>query len=308
MPTEIVELLRKNEITGTPFECKNDILSNEILQKEVGYKKLADGTYLVSMVCPMPNVTAEMIRWWFWWHPKADIRYQVWFLGEHIRISYDRKDKAYFEQDSLPPFQPNSQYPVERIGEGVKAPLCIDFVSPQAFGFSEEKMKQISTEMSPSSVMRPRKLTKGPVLKEVLSLNDIPVMICDGDELQIEYNRFTENVTIVGLVSMSKGYPLSGEYGEDVFTLEISYDSGETEKHAFKNGVDVTTAFTVHKSSRINPVAESAKRTLTFGYDKNFEGYVINSVTLKTENRSKIKQLSFHSSDNGYDLLLYGVF
>lgn len=172
----------------------------------------------------------------------------------------------------------------------------------------EEKMKQISTEMSPSSVMRPRKLTKGPVLKEVLSLNDIPVMICDGDELQIEYNRFTENVTIVGLVSMSKGYPLSGEYGEDVFTLEISYDSGETEKHAFKNGVDVTTAFTVHKSSRINPVAESAKRTLTFGYDKNFECYVINSVTLKTENRSKIKQLSFHSSDNGYDLLLYGVF
>ena len=49
MPTEIVELLRKNEITGTPFECKNHILSNEILQKEVGYKKLADGTYLVSI-------------------------------------------------------------------------------------------------------------------------------------------------------------------------------------------------------------------------------------------------------------------
>lgn len=142
IPTEISELLRKNEITGTPFECKNDILSNEILQKEVGYKKLADGTYLVSMVCPMPNVTAEMIRWWFWWHPQADIRYQVWFPEEHISISYDRKDKAYFEQDSLPPFQPNSQYPVERIGEGVKAPLCIDFVSPQAFGFSEEEIKQ----------------------------------------------------------------------------------------------------------------------------------------------------------------------
>ena len=34
MPTEIVELLRKNEITGTPFECKNDILSNEILQRK----------------------------------------------------------------------------------------------------------------------------------------------------------------------------------------------------------------------------------------------------------------------------------
>lgn len=103
---------------------------------------MADGTYLVSMVCPMPNVTTEMIEWWFWWHPQADIRYQVWFPEEHFSISYSKKDKSYFEQDSLPLFQPNSQYPVERIGGGIKAPLCIDFVSPQAFGFSEEEIKQ----------------------------------------------------------------------------------------------------------------------------------------------------------------------
>lgn len=50
MPLNIVEALSKNEITGTSFEYKNDILSNENLHKEVGYKKFEDGSYLVSRI------------------------------------------------------------------------------------------------------------------------------------------------------------------------------------------------------------------------------------------------------------------
>lgn len=87
------------------------------------------------MTCPMPNVTPKMIAWWFWWHPQSSTRYRLWFPGEHYRISYGRKDHACFSQSTLPAFQPNTQYPTERIG-GIRLPLRIDFVSPESFGFS----------------------------------------------------------------------------------------------------------------------------------------------------------------------------
>lgn len=128
-----------NKITLTEFEQKNEILVNQNLQEEMGYSKFSDGSYLVSMTCPMPNITPEMIKWWFWWHPKKDERYQMWFPGEHFAISYAKKDKNYFEQEKLPEFQNNTQYPVERIGD-MKMPLRIDFVEPKEFGFSEKDM------------------------------------------------------------------------------------------------------------------------------------------------------------------------
>lgn len=93
------------------------------------------------MTCPLPGVTAEMVQWWFWWHCQEDLRYQVWYPGDHIRISYRKKDRAYFEQKTMPPFQPNSQCPVERIG-GMKMPLQINFVTAQSFGFSPQIMKE----------------------------------------------------------------------------------------------------------------------------------------------------------------------
>ncbi len=141
MPSEIVEALSKNEITKTTFECKNEILTNSKLHNEIGFRKMDDGTYLVSMICPMSNITVEMIEWWFWWHTQDSLRYQIWYPHDHISIKYHRKDRAFFEQSNVPEFIPNTQYPVERIG-GVKMPLRIDFVTPEEFGFSKQLMQE----------------------------------------------------------------------------------------------------------------------------------------------------------------------
>lgn len=140
MPSEILEALSENVITQTRFEEKNKILSDTELQAEVGYTKMEDGTYLVSMICPMPEITADMIEWWFWWHAQDSIRYQVWYPSDHISIKYHKKDRAFFEQSNIPRFMPNTQYPVERIG-GMKMPLRIDFVTPEEFGFSRQAMQ-----------------------------------------------------------------------------------------------------------------------------------------------------------------------
>ncbi len=141
IPDDIRTDLNKNQITLTPFYEINDILKSEDLQKEVGYKKMNDGSYLVSMYCPMPGITPEMIKWWFWWHPQADERYKVWFPGEHLGIDYSKKQKEYFNQKKCPEFQPNTQYPLEKIGKAT-FPLIIDFVLPEEFGISKAIMEE----------------------------------------------------------------------------------------------------------------------------------------------------------------------
>lgn len=141
IPIEISEQIGKSEITKTLFENKNDILTNPELQKEIGYVKMDDGTYLVSMTCPMPEITTDMIEWWFWWHAQDSLRYQVWYPREHVSIKYHKKNKSYFEQPTVPPFAANTHYPVERIG-GMKMPLRIDFVAPEDFGFSKSVMNE----------------------------------------------------------------------------------------------------------------------------------------------------------------------
>lgn len=149
IPLEIADALNKNVITGTAFESKNDILSDMGLQGEVGHKRLDDGSYIVSMTCPMPNITPEMIEWWFWRHPQADERYQVWFPNEHYGISYHKRNRDYFSQDNYPGFRNNTHYPTERIGQ-IRMPLRIDFVTPEEFGFS----------------------------KDIMNKNDIPLIVC----------------------------------------------------------------------------------------------------------------------------------
>lgn len=141
IPESIQEKLCRPSITLTSFGDKNVILGDEELRREVGYARFSNGDYLVSMTCPMPCITPEMISWWFWWHPQEDIRYRVWFPGDHFGNAYDKKNAAYFRQDACPSFQSNTHYPTERIG-GMRMPLRIDFVSPADFGFSESAMEE----------------------------------------------------------------------------------------------------------------------------------------------------------------------
>lgn len=140
---DIASALNRNNITPTGFDRMNDILKSRELQHEAGYKKMADGSYLVSMYCPMEGITPEMIKWWFWWHPQKDERYKVWFPGSHYSVGYSKKQADYFESGTLPEFKNNTQYPVEKIGS-MKMPLRIDFVTPEEFGFSKAVMEENS--------------------------------------------------------------------------------------------------------------------------------------------------------------------
>ncbi|MFI3257215.1 MAG: hypothetical protein R3Y36_02830 [Spirochaetales bacterium] len=135
------KLSQPGGITKTNFEDKNDVLLHKNLHTECGYDVMKDGFYLVSMYTAMPNVTKEMIDWWFWWHAQDAERYKAWYPGEHLSISYDKKDKEYFQSKTVPVFKAVTHYPTERVGPLV-APLSIKFVSPTDFGFSQEIMDE----------------------------------------------------------------------------------------------------------------------------------------------------------------------
>ncbi|MFI3177470.1 MAG: hypothetical protein R3Y67_08280 [Eubacteriales bacterium] len=146
IPSEIKQQICESSITKTQFEDKNDVLEKAELRLECGFERLEDDSYLVSMYTPMPNVTKEMVDWWFWWHPQDSNRYQAWYPGEHKSSSVARKDAHYFQQELVPEFQANTQYPVERVG-ALLIPLAIDFVHPDEFGFSKRIMEEQQVEV-----------------------------------------------------------------------------------------------------------------------------------------------------------------
>lgn len=51
-----------------------------------GWCRFDDGTAALSVITPMPGVTAEMFYWWFAWHGLEDLRYMVWFPPSHFGI------------------------------------------------------------------------------------------------------------------------------------------------------------------------------------------------------------------------------
>lgn len=166
---------------------------------------------------------------------------------------------------------------------------------------------KVADEARNNSDRRRRNLTIGPVLKEVPFLSKVPTLIDDKDSVTFEGSAKTNKLSVFGLTSIKKGYPLKGEYGEDVADLIITFDDGTEKIHTLKNGVDVTTAFALRSSSRIDPRCENAPRIARFGYDKNFEDYVLNKLDINLDKTSEIKNITVKSKNNGYALLIYGI-
>ena len=179
------------------------------------------------------------------------------------------------------------------------------------FGYDTEllntKVKKLNFDELISGKERRRFLKVGPVLKNVGKLQDVPTVICAGVEVEAMCGFAAKEVSFYGMTSFSKGYPLSGTYGEDVAEVILFFEDG-TEQHVIlKNGEDVTTVFALRSSSIINPVAEHAERIANYGYDKNFEWYVLNKLVIQTESDKRIEKVKVKSMNNGYELLIYGM-
>jgi hypothetical protein len=100
------------------------------LPGECGWCRLPDGCGYVAIRTGMPGVTAEMVDWWFDWHPRDPIRYRIWHPLAHQSNSVEAP-----AQPGEKPYWGTVHHPVEDIGIGT-VHARIAFHPPEALGFS----------------------------------------------------------------------------------------------------------------------------------------------------------------------------
>ena len=66
-----------------PLAGLDRLLDPAPLPVESGWCTLADGVGYVAVRTTMPAVSAEMVEWWFDWHPRDPLRYRIWHPRAH---------------------------------------------------------------------------------------------------------------------------------------------------------------------------------------------------------------------------------
>ncbi len=129
-----------SEISAVPFEQRNLFLSGEDKNFcQIGYGVAEDGTGFVCNETYMPNVTGEMLDWWFAWHSVgSDLRYKIWDAEDHY---FARADNAAYVCDEKVPVNQKTwgvnHYVLEDVGAGPGL-LILAFKRPKDFGYDEK--------------------------------------------------------------------------------------------------------------------------------------------------------------------------
>jgi hypothetical protein len=145
VPEDIQASLRKDPMDFhdvLPFKEINRLLDPGYHDVETGYGFCPDGVQYAACLTRMPGITAEMIDWWFAWHPLQNIRYRIWFPPGHYGSSVADPERC---RDSRLPYRErywhNKHTVIEDVGNGVTK-LMILFVPPEEFGFDASRFRQ----------------------------------------------------------------------------------------------------------------------------------------------------------------------
>ncbi len=80
---EIIKHVQSGELPHDKITHPNPGDFNEMLKgdlwKTTGYSVLENGTLYSASHTELPNCTAEMFEWWFWWHSGESERYALWY-------------------------------------------------------------------------------------------------------------------------------------------------------------------------------------------------------------------------------------
>ena len=141
IPEEKIKLIdAPSEIPAIPFEDRNLFLSGEDKNFcQIGYGVAQDGTGFVCNETYMPNVTGEMLDWWFAWQSVgSDLRYKIWDPEDHyfsraVKVDYVCNEKVPVKEKTWGV----NQYVMEDIGAGPGL-LILAFKSPKDFGYDEK--------------------------------------------------------------------------------------------------------------------------------------------------------------------------
>lgn len=102
------------------------------LPVETGWCTLADGVGYVAVRTAMAGLSAEMVDWWFDWHPCESLRYRIWHPSAHLANS--------LQLPAVPAAKAHwgaVHRPVEDVGVGVVR-ARIAFQRPTAMGLPRD--------------------------------------------------------------------------------------------------------------------------------------------------------------------------
>ena len=177
----------------------------------------------------------------------------------------------------------------------------------------EESRLPIPRYHHPKKLWHP--MENGPVIPETYShigtlpvaLENRPHVLRAGDSMTVPVNASASTIYVVGNTSMPKGFPITGEYGEEVADYTVKYTDGSVDTFTARNGYEVTTATGQHGPSRIEPYAANSARAFRFSYRFDWEHYVVNVGKITVDPAKTVESLTVTEKGNGYNLLVYGV-
>lgn len=104
------------------------------LERETGWCVLPDGVAYVAVRTAMPSVSAEMVDWWFDWHPRDPLRYRIWHPLAHSDNSLEQAPHAHAKAH-----WGAVHHPVEDVGTGM-VHARIEFKAPTEMGMSSDAL------------------------------------------------------------------------------------------------------------------------------------------------------------------------
>lgn len=111
---------------GFAIEQADLLLEDGYLPLETGVTRLSNDQIFVACLTKMPDVTAEMIDWWFAWHPMEDARYKLWHPRAHLSARATRLNADDAGLSNQEKYLRNPHFVTEYVGSG-KMDIVITF-------------------------------------------------------------------------------------------------------------------------------------------------------------------------------------
>lgn len=140
IPEEDLDAVNAGPVS--PFKAlsiknRNHLLLDGYLDIETGYCLMEDGTGMAATKVFMPDVTPEMLDWWFNWHPLEPLRYAIWCPIGHTSISAQTPE-AHRDSSGIDRHIRNygkKHYPVEGFDLKGAETIEIQFYNPVDLGY-----------------------------------------------------------------------------------------------------------------------------------------------------------------------------
>lgn len=116
---------------------RNRILEPGTAPERMGYYPLKEGGLLVAGNIPIPNVTADMLYWWFAWHGLDPLRYAIWDPEDHFDVQIDENGRRRALDSSIP-MEEKTWGATHTVQESIGGPpdeIVIEFTEPAKLGF-----------------------------------------------------------------------------------------------------------------------------------------------------------------------------